>query len=686
MKFFLRSIIVTAVGAVCVGLPLCYPGTGIEKPGPWPDLPNSGERFFTFFVTWFDTDAPELMEYVRKARPEVVQIGWYGPMFHGYAHNPRSSGSPMRLAVTGEREALEHQARINREIHAIDPDIKVIGHFSMTTVICNPEEPYGFIKWYEEEWDEDLMGPRPVDDVREMLKRDYERDKDGAILSRERYDHYTKLCLSSPYTKQLMKRMVEIAIDTGVDGLVSLYNYRRPCACPWCQKEFRSYLAEHYNEQELARKFDIEDIETHTFDQIPKRTPGYPDVNEASELHWAAQHWAATHFKQVYDEVFIDHGRSLKPDLMLGTWNHSVFRHWCERAFLPIEDWHSGENYFWYSGAHYDGDLEAGAAGDAWPELLWMREMFEGKPFIIGKYMTRIRVALAEAVATGGAGTGLRHYFTRKHYRKKMVRHHNFVHENRALYENSRPRSEVGLVLPRQSALNRRPDAYRDGRPIAHLLAEERVLYEFILDQRIDRRRLNKYDVLILPSVLSLSAGQRDAIRGYVENGGAVLVIGDLAVMDEKGRAIEEKDGLFAAERSEDPVEKGNGTVLWGGVDDIDNTMQWLQQLTAKAPLSNIGATWKVRASAFDIPGGLTLHLVNYNHDEGAADGENPIPVKEVPVELNLPDGAEIASVTLISPDYEDKPELDYSVAGGRLKFVVPEIEIYGVILVQYKH
>lgn len=656
--------------------------------GPWSDLPGGGQSFFTFFAAFSlrHGNSPEFQAYLEEARPEVVQIGWYGPMFHGYAHHPQSTGYPMGLPVSGERAALALQADINRKIHALDHGNRIIGHFQMSTVICNPDEPFGFIKWYQEEWDEDLMGPRPTDDVAELLQR----DAAGNIISRGGYIDFVELCISSPHTRQLMKRMVEIAIDTGVDGLVANYNYRGGCVCHWCQAEFKDYLRRNYDANVLRLKFGIEDLPAHVFDKINAHMPGYPDVEKATELDWAAADWGARHFKQVFDEILLDHARSIKPDFMVGTWNHRAFiPHHDERAFTPVGDWHRGENYFWYSGAHNDGDFAQGIAGDAWPHLLWLREMAEGKPFMIGRYTRRIRTALAEGVATGGAGTGLYHDYMNEHRRAAMVRHHQFVHANRKLYEQALPLSEVGIILPRQSVLNRHPESYRIVRAIAQTFAEQQVLYDMLLDQRMTNqaRRLEGYDVVVLPGLVALSDDQMTILRDYVADGGKALLIGSTATMDENGRA-RDPAGLFESDAA-----NANGSFAFGrgrvlrieANGDGTDAMAALKRLTEDSPLSQIDASWKVRAAAFDLPDGLTLHMVNYDRDEAAGQGDHPITVHDVAVDLKLPAETRVASVTLRSPDSESAMSLEYIVSGGRLRLTVPEIEVYGIVEVRFR-
>lgn len=667
-------------------------GSGCMSPpkvteGPWSDLPGGGQPFFTFFASFSmrHGKTPEFLDYLDEARPEVVQIGWYGPMFHGYAHHPQSTGYPMQLPVAGEREALALQTEMNRKIRALDPGIRIIGHFQTSTVIDNPDEPFGFIKWYRDHWDEDLMGPRPTENVVELLQRDAQ----GNIITSGRYIDFIQLCVSSPYTRQLMKRMVEIAMDAGVDGLMANYNYRRGCVCHWCQSEFKDYLQSRYDADALRVTFNIDDLATHTFDAIPAHMPGYPDTERATELHWAAADWGARHFKQVFDEVFLEHARSVNPDFVVGTWNHRAFiPHHDERAFTPVEDWHRGEHYFWYSGAHNDGDLENRVAGHAWPHLLWLREMTEGKPFMIGRYTRRIRTSLAEGVATGGAGTGLYHDFMNQDHRAAMVRHHRFVHAHRTLFERATPRSEVGILLPRQTVLNRRPASYGLVRVVAQTFAEQQVFYEFVLDQRMDDQphRLERYDVLVLPGVLALDDNQVQMLRDYVAEGGTMLLIGSVATLTREGEA-RQPSGLFDVDLTtrDRPFDYGEGRVQWIDESDVEaRVMDALDQLTTGSSLSRINASWKVRAAAYDLPDGLTVHLVNYNYDPASGRGYHPVPVRDLEVDLHLPEVTSIASATWRSPDQDSDLPLDLTFIDNRLRLTVPEIDVYGIIDIRF--
>lgn len=147
------------------------------------------------------------------------------------------------------------------------------------------------------------------------------------------------------------------------------------------------------------------------------------DVMEHREM----LRWSQISNKQVFDEVYIHYGRSLKPDLIVAQWNHisdfSQIRG-DERCLLPSTMWGKEEDYLWYStgaAANYT-DLASGDFGDATLQARHIRGAFDDKPFTLGKYeITRIRAAIAELAANGGAPMGFYTRFTDPTARETIV-------------------------------------------------------------------------------------------------------------------------------------------------------------------------------------------------------------------------------------------------------------------------
>ena len=240
-------------------------------------------------------------------------------MFHGFADNPKSKGTPMRLPVVGERATLNFQRELNEKVH--DLGLRVVGHFRLGKVYGDWDAKSGFVDYYQNRWPEDLLGPKPHADLRELLQRDSE----GNPIHLSRYNQpQLALCLSSPHARQMLKQMLKVAIDQGIDGVITTYNYQFGCACQHCEKAFDTGSP-----------------------PPPVKIPGYPET----EAERGAMRWSAAHFKAMYDEIFINYGRSLRPDLLVAQWNHlSNVSLTEERNFMPVTAWGKDESYFWYSG------------------------------------------------------------------------------------------------------------------------------------------------------------------------------------------------------------------------------------------------------------------------------------------------------------------------------------------------
>ena len=640
--------------------------------GPHPDLPNPQFSFNTFLVSWGGTTTPEFGKFLTAVKPAIVQVGFYGPMFHGYADNPKSTGYPMQLPVSGQREALVAQTEVNAQIHK--HGLKVIGHFQMVNVIADLKKRNNFFVFYEKHWHEDLLGPKPHPDVDELLQRDAK----GNIITRKHYVDYVGLCLSSPHARKMLKQMLKLAIDAGVDGIMTNYNYHWGCACPYCQKLFKAYLGKRYTAEQLKAKFGITDLATHRFERIAAEIPGYPDPKKATPLDWEAMRWGALAFKQAFDEVLITYGRSLKPDLVLATWNHlGNLGIGEERAFLPVEQWGKGEHYFWYSGGYGPTKLKEHKAGDGWLNCLYLREMTGGKPFMLGKYEPiRMRNSIAEGVATGGSGMGL--YFG---YRDSAgfevgARYLRFLAKNEALYWPCESFAEVALVLPRQSAWLGHKDGWDAFRSLGNMLSDEHVLFDVLADENVKTDRLEQYQAVILPAARALSDAQLSVLAGYVHQGGVLLALGDAAQMNERGEPRAQPD-LFR-----------EGKCVRLPTLDASAGVKALRDAVG-ARLSTFEAPWTVRVSAFSQPDKLILHLVNYNRDEETAKSlrgpaaECPIAVERVGVGFRLRDGVKVESLVLLSPDEKQKQTITWQQEGKLLRFRIPRVLVYGVVEIQ---
>ena len=105
-----------------------------------------------------------------------------------------------------------------------------------------------------------------------------------------------------------------------------------------------------------------------------------------------------------------------------------------------------------------------------------------------------------------------------------------FFQEHEDVYHNLSSLAKVCLITGDS----------QDYRGMFRLLTENHILFDcaygFILDDDNAEHFLEKYDLLILPGVASLSDKQIQVIDRFVEDGGSLLATGETALSDERGR------------------------------------------------------------------------------------------------------------------------------------------------------
>ncbi len=439
--------------------------------------------------------------------------------------------------------------------------------------------------------------------------------------------------------------MLKLAVGTGLDGVMVNYNYRWNCACPYCQADFRRWLGGRFSADELRKKFGIVNLATHPFDEINARIPGYPATN-APALDREEMRWAATAYKRVFDEIFIDYGRSLKKDLIVATWNHlsdmSVFE---ERAFLPFEQWGRGENYFWYSEGNVPTKLAEHKLGDSWVDCLWLREMGGGKPFMLGKYEPiRVRNNVAEALATGGSGMGLYMTISEPEGYRQLSAYLRFPRKAPELYQGLEPAADCAFLWPRVAIQAGDFKAAGNFRDAVRILSERQVPFEVLADGNVTTCRLARYTTLLLPQGATLSPSVNGMLDDFARRGGSV-------------RPVTKEAALGLAD-----------------------------QLKAKAQYA-VDAPWTVKVMPWTGKGRRVLHLVNYNRDEARSAGLPQNPVAECPIaaekitcQVVMPRGAQVSSVRLYAPEAAKPESLPFEVNDVRVCFVIPRVEVYAVV------
>lgn len=455
-------------------------------------LGASAERFeFTRLIAhWSGYADPGYLEFVDDAKPEVAQVGFYGAHFWSLADTPFGSGYPAHLPVRGHRACGDWFARLNAELHR--RGVKVIGHMNVKFLVGDPdgpEGPRGFFRFYRDQWDEKLLGPKPASDALELL----EKDKSGKPISDKSYNiggmREYWACLNNPHWRAVLKAWVRCGIERGVDGFIANYFYRHDCHCQYCVSGFRKYLRDRFTARDLKERFGIANLATHEFDEIV----AWHDPAQSTPMRREMLRFSQIANKNAFDEVFVKFGRSLKRDLIAAQWNHlGDFGQISgdERCLLPGELWGKDEDYLWYSTGDMANhtDLASGVLGEATLQARYIRGAFDDKPFTLGKYESvRIRAAISELAANGGAPMGFYTTFENPDARREIVRYYGFLRRHEELYRANRPHAEVLLEFPRSRVHAGDVKSITRFKELGKQLLDAHVLFDVLPDDRTTR-------------------------------------------------------------------------------------------------------------------------------------------------------------------------------------------------------
>ena len=607
---------------------------------------------------------PAFISFLEEARPQVVQMGFYGPQLYAFGDTELGSGYPMNLPVRGVHEVLDWQKQFNQQIHDIGG--KVIGHFSMTIAWGDPEKNTGFFESYNgDSWHTELLGPKPVDRIDDLVHK----QPDGQMIVGDRYGFpWVAGCSNNPNWRKLHRKMVEVAIiRCDVDGFVSLYNYNHGCACDYCNQDFRAYLLDRYSPNKINSKFDIDNLDSFRLDGTLGKSPGWIDRDSPHPvgLQIEAMRFSQFTWKQHYDEIFIETGRKLKPDLILGSWNHLGFMNPHERKRCGGRD----EDLLWYSTGAGTGTVADGDAGVRMLNLKFIWELSGHKLPVLGRYEgTRTRASIAEGLACQGPGMGLYCNWKDPDGRKAFIDYFHFAEEFQSYYHPVESYAEEALVFPRQAVLKGNDQPVEHFRKIGQFLMDAHILFDVLSDQNISVERLDQYRGIVLTDTNALSERQAELLAEYATQKNPVIV--PLGSED----APNFIDHLTAHEKVF-PVALGDRAKLVSVLHD-----------EIYGGVSTFDTMWTVRINAYLQTERIVIHFVNYNRIESKDSGpanESPIAISDVGVNLRLKgSNKKIAKVTFLSPEIPYHEDLTWNQDSDRLHFKIRSMLVYGVVVI----
>lgn len=685
--------------------------------------PRSSQPPFTFqrcAVHWCPPQRIDLVEHVREARLQLVQAGNFGPMFYSLADDAQVPRWWVGQPLQGIEANLDQARRLIAGVQA--EGARYIGTLSMSWHYGDHESGRGLWQAWDRLWTDALLGAAPDADPTGAMQLDVDGGIRNWPIEGRPYRTYSG-CMANPLWRATLKPMIRKAVELGVDGFNVHHGFENLCRCNHCRQWLWPRLAEALSTDELAAAYgtdnpdqisDLLTVDTDCEARVRARIAGIIDR-------------AAAHLrKDTFDALFVQYGRSLKPDLLLAQWYHKYdFGPQDERSLLPAGTWGRDESYLWYSqGAHKGVTwFDHGWLADMGLPARFMHAAAEGRSFIINKYdWYRWRLSVAEMAAHGGSGLAV-HWAVQDEderpagaegrYKARVYPYQRWLAEHEDLYVGATPYSELALVYPRRAEVAAEPDCTDVLRRIGTILENEHFLFDIILDEQLADRG-DEHNGLILANVRRLSPADVAFLRWWVEEReGQVILAGENGTMREDGR--HRRESPFAS-WTEDKTgtdtglaRRSRGQVL--AVDDgpwAPTEVQVAPDVRLKVfprpqddafgrefahQLDTLldgrwlvtDAPWFVRVRAWSTADEtrICLHWLNYRQVENL---EDEVPLEQGPfsARLRLPTGARVERVQWLDPEAEPE-ELEFNRDGGEVEFVVDQLTIYGIAVVQLK-
>lgn len=664
---------------------------------------------------WTLPRAAQVLDHVRRGRIELVQVGNFGADFYSLAGDESVPASWSGMPLGSVKASLDLAAEVIPRIQ--EAGARVTGQLSTTMHFGNHEEGIGlFGENWSRMWTEDLLGPPPCASAEDVTQRDADGSLRWRTIPGRPYRTY-RGCMSNPGWLAILKAMVRKGIALGLDGFNATHHYESLCHCRHCCDYGRRYLGARLTEEEVQAIFGCADLE-EVPDVFTARPDGPPEL--AARLELLLAQGSALKRKESFDEVFIEFGRSLKPDLLLAQWYHKYdFRPHDERSLLPREMWARGEDYLWYSQGPSKAvcSLSQGYLADMGLPSRFLYAAGGGRPFVINKYdYRRWRIWAAEAMAHHGTALAFHAGPPRldqeesgnvapEDYYGPVIRCQRFMFQHEELLHPADPWSQVALVYPRRAEMQAEMDCLDSLKRLGQHLEDGHWLFDILLDEQL-LERAGDYEALVLPEVQWLSAAEGERLEEFVRGGGRLVFTGNCGCLDVDGSPREEPllqalrasptagsiggltdgalhipDGPWAPEVL--PI-KGlpQEMPVFPRLEDDPFGQRFLAELEdlLGRPRLVTDAPWFVRVRAWRPRrvDAVVIHWINYRQDEDAAI-EVPMPVGPIQAECAVPDGFRVERVGWRYPEMREPEVLAHQERDSRVHFTIPRLIVHGM-------
>jgi hypothetical protein len=318
-------------------------------------------------------------------------------------------------------------------------------------------------------------------------------------------------------------------------------------------------------------------------------------------------------------------------------------------------------------GHHHLARLDRGSICRTHVGTLLFAQHMQARSIFLG-YETRragwqnvAELGLAEMAAFGGGGGFAASEAAQAKYRE-------FFKGHPELFDGWQPTAPAAVLF---AFWGSNPLAHTRpvGRPTLHdQLAATQRLFVALLDATLpdDAARLGGFRAIYLQArEYDLAQQHLAALRDYADGGGRIVLLDEEITIN--GRPAAEQ--LGAGPR---PARDRGSVTVW----DPDHPAWFIRPLLAAE-----GTQKNLRFALYRKDQSLALHAVNYN--VCLLDEDKPVTeLKDVNLEIPLPEGWIAVSATSFDPDAEPEP-LDCTAERGRVRLTVPSVHLYKIILLK---
>jgi hypothetical protein len=521
------------------------------------------------------------------------------------------------------------------------------------------------------------------------------------------YRHYA--CPNEPKYREYLKRVIKVGVDEfKVDEFafdnIMLQAEPHSCKCARCIAAFHAMLKRRYPTKEAAlRRFGVPDTDWLTAHDWGSETEpeGVTALSDPVLQEWVRFRCEslARYANDLYDGV-----KALDPKVAV-LFNikgvYSFNRYWTNAVYQPLFTGKIDLMAFDTGGYDEHIDASTGALVSQIRSYKMARRLETGCE---DAFANDVRAAVhmsfgyqkpVAGLAAAPMGSGAFNTFT------PMMEF--FREYNDRYYTGVDNVADVAVLRTWASMAYSVSAAYVPTTLVEQVLIQYKVPWDLLFEEQMDR--LGKYAAVIVVGQECLSNAQVEALLAYVRSGGTLVVAGNSGAFDEwretrrtnallparsegKGRVVVIPEVVRAdkvtksAGTSEDPEP---GAAAQRGVHM--NPPQWVLPKNAeeiyKAVVAGVPAGLSITTQAplttvmelqrRDETQEMIAHFINF-------ESKKRVGAFAVSVKKQFP--AAVKSVMCFSVERDEPVKLEFAEAGGMVKFTVPEMGVYAMVVV----